>query len=134
MSREKIDLRQANGKPTSVTRRQLLGRSAAVAGAGLLTARSVATAAPGVGVFGGKAPSFRIQESEKTAILVGEADLETLRVDTWGSLLQYQAYRALYEPLVHYNTMPGPDGTLYYDPANLDFRSAESVEVADDGK
>ena len=133
MSREKIETRRTGRKPGPVTRRQLLGGSAA-AGAGLLTARSAATAAPSGGLFGGKAPAFRIQESEKTAIVVGEADLETLRVDTWGSLLQYQAYRAIYEPLVHYNTKPGPDGTLYYDPENLDFRSAESVEVLDDGK
>jgi peptide/nickel transport system substrate-binding protein len=128
MSREKFDSRRTSG----VTRRKLLGGSAALAGAGLLTARSTGLAAPSMSTFG--APAFRIQESEKTAIVVGEADLETLRVDTWGSLLQYQAYRAIYEPLVHYHTKPGPDGTLYYDPENLDFRSAESVEVLDEGQ
>src|SRR5215210_3176005 len=115
MSREKVDIRRTGSKASQVTRRKLLGSSAA-AGVGLLTARAATTAAPSIGAFGGRAPAFRIQESEKTAIVVGEADLETLRVDTWGSLLQYQAYRALYEPLVHYNTKPGPDGTLYYDP------------------
>ena len=133
MSNDRIGARRISGK-SGITRRQLLGRSAAAAGVGLLGAQTGAAAASSLGFLGGKAPAFRMQESEKTAILVGEADLETLRVDTWGSLLQYQAYRALYEPLVHYHTKPGADGTLYYDPENLDFRSAESVEVVDGGK
>lgn len=133
MTREKIDAPGLRGRSRQLTRRTLLGGTVA-AGAGLLATRSSAVASPSTALFGGKAPAFRMQDSEKTAILVGEADLETLRVDTWGSLLQYQAYRAIYEPLVHYHTRTGPDGTLYYDPANLDFRSAESVEVADDGK
>ncbi|MCA9879675.1 MAG: ABC transporter substrate-binding protein [Thermomicrobiales bacterium] len=132
MSYNQTGARRINGK-SRVTRRRLLGHSTAAAGLGLLATQSRAFAAT-TGYLGGKAPTFRMQDGEKTAIVIGEADLETLKVDTWGSLLAYQAYRALYEPLVHYQTKAGPDGTMYYDPENLDFRSAESVEVVDGGK
>lgn len=133
MAREKTDPVRTTEKPGQLSRRKLIGQSAAVAGAGLVTVHSTGSASS---LFKGprRAPTFRMQDGEKTAIMVGEADLETLRVDTWGSLLQYQAYRALYEPLVHYNTKQGPDGLFYYDPESLDFRSAESVEVLDGGK
>jgi peptide/nickel transport system substrate-binding protein len=105
-----------------LTRRQVLGGAAAL-GAAFAGAASA---------FG--APAVIARQDAGTVIMVGEADLETLKVDTWGSLLANQAYRALYEPLVHYHTKPGPDDTLYYDPDNLDFRSAESVEIVDGGK
>lgn len=133
MGRDTTDTARNANLLRPLSRRKLLGQSAAVAGAGLVAANATASASALVSGTR-RAPTFRMQDGEKTAILVGEADLETLRVDTWGSLLQYQAYRAIYEPLVHYNTRQGDDGYLYYDPASLDFRSAESVEVLDGGK
>lgn len=117
----------------TTSRRRLLGGVAA-AGAGLALAGGRAGAAPLNGSRGQRGPAIISRQNGTTVIMVGEADLETLRVDTWGSLLAYQAYRALYEPLVHFQTVTGEDGGLYYDPENLDFRSAESVEVVDGGK
>lgn len=110
-----------------LSRRDLLGASAL--GAALLASGSTASAAP----ENAGDPALISHQEGVTVVMVGEADLETLRVDTWGSLLAYQAYRALYEPLVHFNTKQGEDGGLYYDPESLDFRSAESVEVLDEG-
>lgn len=130
MARANDDGELNDKRAGGLTRRQLVGRAATAAGAGLVIAGTAGSAAPALR----RAPAVISRAKETTVVMVGEADLETLRVDTWGSLLQYEAYRALYEPLVHYKTKPGPEGVLYFDPENLDFRSAESVEVVDGGK
>ncbi|MCC6791371.1 MAG: hypothetical protein IT336_06795, partial [Thermomicrobiales bacterium] len=126
------DVKIAQQIQGTMNRRRLLGGAIAT-GAGLALGGRTG-AAPVVGVRGRSGPAIISRQSSTTVVMIGEADLETLRVDTWGSLLAYQAYRALYEPLVHYKTKPGPDGGLYYDPENLDFRSAESATVDEDGK
>lgn len=110
-----------------LSRRDLLGATALAAA--VTVGGGTASAAPG----NQRSPAPAMHQDGVTVVMVGETDLETLRVDTWGSLLAYQAYRALYEPLVHFNTKEDESGGLYYDPESFDFRSAESVEVLDDG-